>query len=105
MLLQFAGIELLAPNCSIALLRSDGDGQQQKEAYNYARHLGENLFQGGLFPAVLEEEAATPACCIHISFYCYPCRGRLAGTAEGAQPVCAKPRQTQGFHALRRFGG
>ncbi|NLZ59384.1 MAG: family 10 glycosylhydrolase [Lentisphaerae bacterium] len=79
-LLQFAGIELLAPNCSIALLRSGGNGQQQKEAYNYARHLGDNLFQGGLFPAVLEEEDCSAS-------LLYPYQLLLLPFAEAASPA------------------
>ncbi|MFA6930194.1 MAG: family 10 glycosylhydrolase [Lentisphaeria bacterium] len=54
--LQFAGIEFISPNVSIALLRSGGNSEQQKEAYQYASHLGNNLSQGGLYPAVIEED-------------------------------------------------
>ena len=55
-LLQFASFEFLPPNVSVALLRSAGNSDQQREAYQYANHLGNNLSQGGLYPAVLEED-------------------------------------------------
>jgi hypothetical protein len=56
LLMQFASIEFLPPNVSIALLRSGGSSNQQREAYQYANHLGNNLSMGGLYPAVLEED-------------------------------------------------
>jgi hypothetical protein len=56
LLLQFASFEFLPPNVSIALLRSGGNSDQQREAYQYANHLGNNLSLGGLYPAVLEED-------------------------------------------------
>lgn len=55
-LMQFASLEFFAPNVNIAMLRSAGKTDQQKEAYQYAAHLGKNLSHGGLYPAVLEED-------------------------------------------------
>ncbi len=56
LLLQFSSIEWVSPNVSIALLRSGGSSDKQREAYQYASHLGNNLSEGGLYPAVLEED-------------------------------------------------
>ncbi|NMA41832.1 MAG: family 10 glycosylhydrolase [Oligosphaeraceae bacterium] len=80
LLLQFVALELLAPNCSIALLRSGGNSEQQKEAYKYARHLGDNLFQGGLYPAVLEGDDCSAS-------LLYPYQLVLLPFAEAASPA------------------
>ncbi len=60
LLWQIAELELLPPNINLALLRSGGNTDQQRESYSYARYLGDCLFQGGLYPAVLEEADCAP---------------------------------------------
>lgn len=56
LLWQIQEIECLQPNISIAILRAGAHGNQRKEAYAYARHLGNALNLGGLQPAILDED-------------------------------------------------
>jgi len=54
-----AEIEFMRPNLSIAVLRSGSDKAAAAESYSYARHLGEALYEQGIYPAVFEEADST----------------------------------------------
>ena len=106
-LLQFAGIELLAPNCSIVFVAQPAVGVTAEGGLQLRQASGRKSVPGRAFSCGSRRGGLQRQPVVSISASTATlCRGRLAGTAEGAQPVCAKPRQTRGFScSAAAFGG
>lgn len=90
LLWQIAELEFLHPNINVALLRSGGGSAQQREAYSYARHLGDCLFQGGLYPAVLEEADCAPQMLYPYQLLLLPYPAAASGSQNHAVLSCLK---------------
>ncbi len=91
--LQIAALELANPNVSVAILRSWKDAGKGREAYTYASHLGNALLQGGILPAVIEDD---------------DCAERLLSPYKlllMPLPDAASPNQLNAVHNYVRQGG
>lgn len=101
LLMQFASLEFMSPNISMALLRSGGSSDQQREAYQYASHLGNNLSMGGLYPAVLEEDDCSARLLYPYQLLLLPCPAAASPAQINAVTLYLKNNGRAGvFHAV-----